>query len=34
VVTLIRNLFVDLLPAKLGSSYIYLLVRRFGLSSS
>lgn len=33
VVTLIRNLFVDLLPAKLGSlSYIYLLVRRFGLS--
>jgi len=32
LVTLIRNLFVDLLPAKLGSlSYIYLLVRRFGL---
>ena len=33
LVTLIRNLFVDLLPAKLGAlSYIYLLVRRFGLS--
>ena len=32
LVTLIRNLFVDLLPAKLGAlSYIYLLVRRFGL---
>ena len=32
LVTLVRNLFVDLLPAKLGSlSYIYLLVRRFGL---
>ncbi len=32
LVTLVRNLFVDLLPAKLGAlSYIYLLVRRFGL---
>lgn len=32
LVTLIRNLFVDLLPGGLGSlSYIYLLVRRFGL---
>jgi uncharacterized membrane protein YbhN (UPF0104 family) len=32
LVTLVRNLFVDLLPAKVGSlSYIYLLVRRFGL---
>jgi uncharacterized membrane protein YbhN (UPF0104 family) len=32
LVTLIRNLFVDLLPAGLGSlSYIYLVVRRLGL---
>jgi hypothetical protein len=31
LVTLIRNLFVDLLPAKVGSlSYVYLLCRRFG----
>ncbi len=31
LVTLIRNLFVDLLPAKLGSlSYVYLINRRFG----
>lgn len=30
-VTLVRNLFVDLLPAKLGSlSYVYLINRRFG----
>lgn len=30
--TLVRNLFVDLLPAKIGSlSYIYVLVRRFRL---
>ncbi len=32
LVTLIRNSFVELLPAKVGAlSYIYLLVRRFGL---
>jgi uncharacterized membrane protein YbhN (UPF0104 family) len=32
LVTLVRNLFIDLLPAKVGSlSYIYLLVRRFAI---
>jgi len=31
LVTLVRNLFVDLLPARIGSlSYVYLLNRRFG----
>jgi len=33
LVTMIRNLFVDLLPARLGSlSYIYVLTRRFGFA--
>lgn len=32
LVTLVRNLFIDLLPAKLGAlSYVYLVVRRFGV---
>jgi hypothetical protein len=32
LVTMVRNLFVDLLPAKIGSlSYLYLTNRRFGL---
>ncbi len=33
LVTLVRNLFVDLIPARIGSlSYIYLVNRRFGFS--
>ncbi len=33
LLTLVRNIFVDLVPARLGSlSYIYLLVKRFGLA--
>ncbi|OGL45589.1 MAG: hypothetical protein A2161_10690, partial [Candidatus Schekmanbacteria bacterium RBG_13_48_7] len=33
LVTMVRNLFVDLLPARLGAlSYIYILTRRFGFA--